>query len=202
MKIDIFWDNSLANAETYVLEVTLDVPTGLNVHSTQGVTASGGGKYAGNFDIQPGGARTLAVNTQASESGEKTIHMTGSYYPKLNPGDRKPINLKKFVAVGTPTPTPADPPTPTPADPPTPTPTDPPTPTPTDTPTPTPANTSTTQVTSGGGGCGAPPPTGDVRPGAAMPLLGLFVAGLIALSNRRRIRAVWDERRRAPNAER
>ena len=59
-----------------------------------------------------------------------------------------------------------------------------------------------TPVTGGGGGCGSPPPTEGAHPNAAMPLLGLLIAGLIAHSNRRRIRAVWDERRRAPNAER
>ena len=66
-----------------------------------------------------------------------------------------------------------------------------PTPTPTDTPIgPTPVCD----------GCNPDPrcPPSGISPNAAMPLLGLLIAGLIAHSNRRRIRAVWGERRRAP----
>ena len=121
--IDMFWDNSIINEATYILEVTVDVPTGLYLYSADGAMGCGAGTCKGLFEIPPGSVRTLPLIVKADEVGEKFIHMTGRYFPQGNPELWNPISLTtpidvqaKSESTGPPTPVPPpSQPTPTPA---------------------------------------------------------------------------------------
>ena len=102
VKINISWDNSLANAQTYVLEINLQVPAGLRVSGSEGVQSSGGGRHTGRFEIPPGTKRTLAVSAQASDAGEKVVAMTGSYFPKTDSSQTMPVKLERTIIVKAP----------------------------------------------------------------------------------------------------
>ena len=113
MRIYISWDNSVMNAQTYVLEVNLHVPAGLSVTGSEGVRSSGGGNHTGGFEIPPGTKRTLTISAQAGDAGEKKIVMTGNYFPKTDSSQAHPVNYERIISVQ-PTATPPPPCTPGP----------------------------------------------------------------------------------------
>ena len=102
VKIEITWDNAIDNAQTYVLEMTLQVPSGWSVSQHEGVSSSGGGRHTGQFEIPPGKKRTLTISAQASDAGEHRIEMTGSYFPRADSSQKHPVSLSKAIKVTAP----------------------------------------------------------------------------------------------------
>ena len=97
--IDMFWDNSIINTQTYMLEVTVDVPIGLYLYSADGAMGCGAGTCKGLFEIPPGSVRTLPMIVKADEAGNKFIHMNGRYFPQDAPEMWNPIGLTVPITV-------------------------------------------------------------------------------------------------------
>ena len=97
--IDMFWDNSVINPQTYLLEVTVDVPIGLYLYSADGAMGCGAGTCKGLFEIPPANVRNLPMIVKADEVGRKFIHMNGRYFPQDAPEMWNPISLTVPIEV-------------------------------------------------------------------------------------------------------
>ena len=107
--LDIFWDNSIINEDTYILEVYVDVPTGLFIYAEQGAISCAAGICKGLFQIPPGSSRNLPLLIKASEPGDKFLHLNGRYFPENDPGQWNPISLSTPIKVEAPSPEPGNP---------------------------------------------------------------------------------------------
>ena len=161
--------NPRANDLAMEGELSVNVESGISISGGQ-FQSSGLRGFGAPFRAEPSTSPSSITGYISSDkAGKFTLNFIGSYRPSGTKSAPKEVKLTYTLIVNTPTPTPTN------------------TPTPTSTPIgpPIPCD-----------GCNPDPrcPPSGISPNAAMPLLGLFVAGLIALSNRRRIRIFWEGR--------
>ena len=168
VKIEISWDNSIANSQTYLLEVSLKIPSGMIVSSSEGVQSSGGGRHSGTFEIPPNSKRVLTVIAQALKAGENRVEMTGNYFPLSDSSQSRPVNLTRAIIAKAPQ---------------------------TPTPTNTPIFTGGSENGGGGGGCGRAVSAGPMS-GAGEMALGAFLLGALWTLSRRNSRNSRDSRNR------
>lgn len=97
--IDIFWDNSSLNEKDIEIEVLVQVPTGLYLHSEIGAIACSAGTCKGLFKAPPGSTRNMPIIVKADAVGDYFLNMNGRYWPKGEPDAWNPVNLSTPIYV-------------------------------------------------------------------------------------------------------
>ena len=97
--IDIFWDNSSLNEKTLIIEVLVQVPTGLYLHSEVGAMACSAGTCKGLFSAPPGSARNMPIIVKADAVGDYFLNLNGRYWPEGDPDGWNPVNLSTPIYV-------------------------------------------------------------------------------------------------------
>lgn len=97
--VDLFWDNSLLNDKEVQIEVIVQVPTGLYVHSEIGAIACSAGTCKGQFTAAPGSARNMPIIIKADAVGDYFLNLNGRYWPKGEPDAWNPVNLTTPIYV-------------------------------------------------------------------------------------------------------
>jgi hypothetical protein len=97
--VDLFWDNSVLNEKTVVIEVLVQVPTGLYLHSEVGAMACSAGTCKGSFSAPPGSARNMPIIVKADAVGDYFLNLNGRYWPEGEKDAWNPVNLSTPVYV-------------------------------------------------------------------------------------------------------
>lgn len=82
--IELFVLNPSINNVTLNLEVTISMPSGINVYGTAFAKAGAAGTYYGFFSIPPGESRVMYVLIKGEKIGSHTLNVTGHYWPDEN----------------------------------------------------------------------------------------------------------------------
>ena len=107
--IDLFWNNSVLNDKSVNIEVSVDVPSGLYLHSQDGGMACAAGRCLGRFEAPPGSVRNMPLIVKADSAGDYFIHMNGRYWPEDDRDNWSPISLSTPIRVLAPSRNPQDP---------------------------------------------------------------------------------------------
>lgn len=97
--IDLFWDNSSLNEKTVTIEVMVQVPTGLYLHSEIGAMACSAGTCKGLFSAPPGSSRNMPIIVKADTVGDYFLNLNGRYWPEGDPDHWNPVNLTTPIYV-------------------------------------------------------------------------------------------------------
>ena len=158
--------NPSGNDHVMIGQMSVVIPSG--IHITGGdFEATSGGLASTKFHVRLGGSSNITIRFKADAVGDFILLFEGSYWPEGYKNCPGYIDLTNSFVVQAPTPTN--------------------TPTPTSTPT----LTNTPIGPTSCGGCNNPCPSGSPLSGS-IPIPAFVVVGLVVLSNRRRIRMVFE----------
>ncbi len=107
--IDLFWNNSALNDLDVMIEVSVDVPTGLYMYSQDGAMACAAGRCQAIFRAPPGSVRNMPIKVKADRKGDYFIHMNGRYWPENDRDNWNPVSLSTPIDVSAASRAPRDP---------------------------------------------------------------------------------------------
>ena len=97
--VELFMNNPNLNDVTLEVDMAVDVPSDIYIHSQEGGMTGGAGTVTGHFTVPPGSSRTITLHVKGEKVGTYSVHFSGLYWPGINKNKWNPITLDSSFAV-------------------------------------------------------------------------------------------------------